>query len=239
LFGILICGSTCHATDPVFKDPGERKLAFQSPPSESPETPEGTEKANTGNRERSNGRDASGKPSMKQAQADSERPSVAAKSPEVSRPTETAKIDESAVLDFARQEEPQLFELLNYLKAKRPPAFQQALRETSRQQLRLESIKQKDTELYAIEHQLWRIRSKLSFVVAEMSVRKSDSLDSQLVSLVEELEHTETQRIQLMKLRAQRQLEKWAIQLESRQADSDQIVQKSIDSWRSKIKKMK
>ncbi|MFO0940555.1 MAG: hypothetical protein U0930_07280 [Pirellulales bacterium] len=76
---------------------------------------------------------------------------------------------EASILEFAKREQLRLFELLQYLKQKRPASYQQVLKETGRNKQRLESLKEKDPELYEIESQLWRTRWR--FLAAQMSVQ--------------------------------------------------------------------
>lgn len=145
--------------------------------------------------------------------------------------------DEERVLQFAERQEPQLFELLKFLKQKRPVAYEQALRETGRTQQRLENLQQKDAELYQIESQIWRTRSKLSLIVARLSVRHSDDLENQLELLVHELNTQEIAKIKLMRDRAARQLDKWESQLKDRSDNSSSVVEKNLESWKNRIKK--
>jgi hypothetical protein len=145
--------------------------------------------------------------------------------------------DEESVLNFAEREQPQLFELLKFLRQKRPSSYQQALRETGRTQQKLENLQQRDPELFQIDSQIWKTRSKLSLIAARLSVKHSSDLEDQLESLVKDLDSQEVARIRLMRDRAAKQLEKWDSQLKDRTADGSTSVQKSLESWKSKIKK--
>ncbi len=146
---------------------------------------------------------------------------------------------ESSILEFAKREQLQLFELLQYLKQKRPSSYQQALKETGRNKQRLESLKDKDAELYEIESQLWRTRSKLSFLAAQMSVQDDAELDKQLETLVRDLETQEVARLTLMRDRTAKQLEKWESQLQDRKAEFSTSVDKNVESWKNRIKKQR
>lgn len=146
---------------------------------------------------------------------------------------------EASILEFAKREQLQLFELLQYLKQKRPPSYQQALKETGRNKQRLESLKERDPELYEIESQLWRTRSKLSFLAAQMSVQDDADLDKQLETLVQDLETQEIARLTLMRDRTAKQLEKWDSQLKDRKADFSTSVDKNVESWKNRIKKQR
>jgi hypothetical protein len=144
---------------------------------------------------------------------------------------------EESVLKFAEREEPELFELLKFLKHKRNAAYQRALLETGRTQQRLENLQQRDPELYQIDSQIWKTRSKLNLIAAQLSVKQSDESEKKLASLVTDLETQEIARIKLMRDRAAKQLEKLDSQLKDRTADSSASVEKSLESWKNRIKK--
>jgi hypothetical protein len=143
--------------------------------------------------------------------------------------------EEEKVLDFAKREDPELHELLMFLKKKRPSAYQQALRETGRTQQRLENLQQKDPELHLIDSQIWKTRSKLSLLAAQLSVKENEKLENQLVSLVKELDTHEVARIKLMRDRTAKQLEKLNNQLNDRTAENS--TEKSLENWKNQIKK--
>lgn len=146
---------------------------------------------------------------------------------------------EASILEFAKREEPGLFELLRFLKQKRTASYQQALRETGRTQQKLEVLKEKDPELYEIESQLWRTRSKLSLLAAQLSVKDDSQLEKQLASLVRDLESQELARVTLLRDRAAKQLEKLDAQVKERTNDSQGSFDKSLESWKNRIKKQR
>jgi hypothetical protein len=146
-------------------------------------------------------------------------------------------LDEESILKFAEKEQPQLFELLKFLKQKRPGNYQQALRDTGRTQQKLEALQQRDPELFLIEYQLWKTRSKLSLLAARLSVKHKAELEEELESLVKDLDSQEVARIRLMKDRAAKNLEKWDKQLKDRTADNANSLEKNLQNWKTKIKK--
>ena len=146
---------------------------------------------------------------------------------------------ESSILEFAKREEPGLFELLRFLKQKRTASYQQALRETGRTQQKLEILKEKDPELYEIESQLWRTRSKLSLLAAQLSVKEDGQLEKQLEALVRDLESQELARVTLLRDRAAKQLERLDAQVKERTNDAEGSFDKSLESWKNRIKKQR
>ena len=144
---------------------------------------------------------------------------------------------EQQILDFAHREEPQLYKLLVFLKHKRPGAYQQALRETQRNQRRLEVLQQRDPELYQLERRRWKTRSKLNFVAAELSVKESPELRERLARLVADLENQEIARLTLERDRAAKQLEELNHQLATRTAELPQAIAGSLDAWQNRIRR--
>ncbi len=174
------------------------------------------------------------------AQTDTSKPkSVAPSNRERNSAEAISEETESSILEFAKREEPGLFELLRFLKQKRTASYQQALRETGRTQQKLEVLKEKDPELYEIESQLWRTRSKLSLLAAQLSVKEDGQLEKQLEYLVRDLESQEIARVTLLRDRAAKQLERLDSQLKERTKDIEGSFDKSLESWKSRIKKQR
>ena len=173
-------------------------------------------------------------------QTDTSKPkSVAPSNRERNSAEAISEETESSILEFAKREEPGLFELLRFLQQKRTASYQQALRETGRTQHTLEVLKEKDPELYEIESQLWRTRSKLSLLAAQLSVKEDGQLEKQLESLVRDLESQEIARVTLLRDRAAKQLERLDSQLKERTKDIEGSFDKSLESWKSRIKKQR
>lgn len=173
------------------------------------------------------------------AQTDTSKPKSVAPTNRERNSEAISEETESSILEFAKREEPGLFELLRFLKQKRTASYQQALRETGRTQQKLEVLKEKDPELYEIESQLWRTRSKLSLLAAQLSVKEDSQLEKQLESLVRDLESQDIARITLLRDRAAKQLERLDSQLKERTKDTEGSYDKSLESWKSRIKKQR
>ncbi len=174
------------------------------------------------------------------AQTDTSKPkSTAPSNRERNNAEAISEETEASILEFAKREEPGLFELLRFLKQKRTASYQQALRETGRTQQKLEVLKEKDPELYEIESQLWRTRSKLSLLAAQLSVKEDGQLEKQLESLVRDLESQELARVTLLRDRAAKQLERLDAQVKERTNDVEGSFDKSLESWKSRIKKQR
>lgn len=207
----VLANQNTDNTVPADKSNSGKSLAMQSPATQSPAQTDTSKPRSVApsNRERNNNAEA------------------------ISEETETS------ILEFAKREEPGLFELLRFLKQKRTASYQQALRETGRTQQKLEVLKEKDPELHEIESQLWRTRSKLSLLAAQLSVKEDGQLEKQLEALVRDLESQEIARVTLLRDRAAKQLERLDSQLKERTKDIEGSFDKSLESWKSRIKKQR
>ena len=147
-------------------------------------------------------------------------------------------IDEARVLAFVEEHQPELAKLLAFLKSKEPSQYQQAMREMSRSQQRLEGLSKRDKELHAIELELWNIRSRLRLVAAQIPVvgdAKRQKLNKELESLVKKESRTSIERLTLLRDRAQKQVLNFEQQIEK--ANSDVAIAKTLKSWQNRIAK--
>ena len=129
----------------------------------------------------------------------------------VSDATKTAstQFDEQPLLEFVEQHQPSLVKLLKYMKRKQPQQYEQALKELTRVKQRLNSLEKRDTESYAIELELWQVRSKLRMLVAEILAsdkNSQDKLRTQLRALVEKEIDLDLARLQLEQKRVEQRL---------------------------------
>lgn len=149
-------------------------------------------------------------------------------------------LDEQLVLDFVGKHQPKMLELITYLKPQ-AEQYQRALREMNRAMQRLQSLNNRDTELYQIELELWQIRSKQQLVAAEVLASKGDvtkaTAQKRLQSLVKKEVQKVRERIELQRNRAQRQVEKLSAQLEDRILHEDELVRKAFENWQSRLAK--
>lgn len=147
---------------------------------------------------------------------------------------------EEKVLEFVGQHQPRLLKLLSFMKDKQPVEYQQALKEMSRSQLRLENLAKRDQELHAVELELWQVRSHLRLLAAEISVAKQDDrpiLEEQLEKLVESEIARDLARIRLVRLRALKQIEQYDEQIALHTENPNEQLAKAIKTWQSKISK--
>ena len=154
--------------------------------------------------------------------------------------TPTSADAERKALAFIEEHQPKLRKLMEFLQAKQPASYQQALKELGCSQVRLEGLEKRDPELYKIELELWLIRSRLRLLAAEMSVANAkDQKDrtEELSSLIEQEATCNRQRMQLHRDRAAQQVVKLDEEIAKLNAGYDELIAKSLKAWQNKIKK--
>lgn len=146
--------------------------------------------------------------------------------------------EEQRVLSFVGTHQPKLLELMKFLKQKQPGQYEQALREMSRAQVRLESLAKRDQDLYAIELELWQIRSQLRLLAAEISVApeaKQEKLNAKLALLVEKEVAQDLARLKLQRERTAEQLQQLDQQIAQRESETAVQVEKLLKQWKNRI----
>ena len=151
--------------------------------------------------------------------------------------TASTPFDEQPLLEFVEQHQPSLVKLLKYMKRKQPQQYEQALKELTRVKQRLNSLEKRDTESYAIELELWQVRSKLRMLVAEILASDKDAQDklrNQLHALVEKEIDLDLARLQLEQKRVEQRLSSVQSQLEERTTDREATLSKAIKTWENR-----
>lgn len=159
------------------------------------------------------------------------------------RADQRAQDDDARALKFVELHQPELFQLLTYLRTKNPKQYQEAMRDIGRAALRLIQLRERDEEMYAIELNLWQTRCKLRLLAAEISVledpRKKNKAEGQLKQLVElELEQ-EQSRASLQRQRVARQLERLDTQIQKNEQEKDARVTRALKLWQNRINKQR
>lgn len=146
--------------------------------------------------------------------------------------------NEKEILRFVGEHQPKLLELMQFLQETNPAQYQQALRETERTRVRLETLGKRDVELQAIELDLWQVRSQQRLVAAEWSVvpeQRQQKLQQRLQRLVEQELDIEMAKLKLQRERTANQLQKYDDQIKSQQGERDALVTKALKQWENRI----
>ncbi|MCC6511920.1 MAG: hypothetical protein IT423_22675 [Pirellulaceae bacterium] len=149
-------------------------------------------------------------------------------------------VQDKNVLDFVSQHQPELAELIVFLKKKQPADYRQAIRENLKVRDRLVQLEERDPELYAVELNIWKNAAQLRLWAASVSVKSkklSDEDRAQLKRLVAKENELIVQRLTLDKQRAEARIAQLNQQLSKRQAQSESVVAKGVKTWENRIER--
>lgn len=141
------------------------------------------------------------------------------------------------LLEFVEKHQPELQKLLKFMKKKQPQQYEQALKELSRVKQRLTALENRDKELYAIELELWQVRSALRMQVAQILASPKEEharLRQELHVLAEKELDLDTARLKLDQGRVEARLANVKLQLDERTKDRDATLAKSIKTWENR-----
>ena len=147
---------------------------------------------------------------------------------------------DAATLAFVREYQPELANLLQYLRSKRSSDYGDALKEIRRVRERLENLKKRDRELHDVELALWQNSAQLRLWAASVSAsgKRLDVADrNKLAELVTRENELTTRRLTLEKARTEARLEQLNQQLNKRQAQSESLISRGIKTWESRIER--
>jgi hypothetical protein len=122
---------------------------------------------------------------------------------------------ESLVLEFVAKNHGELSPLLQSLKKRQPQQYARAVRELSRVEQRLSSIRDRDEDRYALELKIWQVKSRAEVVAAKLAVSASDELRSQLEKLVAQNLRLRVQLLRRDRRKQQDRLKKLNEQIEN------------------------
>lgn len=153
---------------------------------------------------------------------------------------EVNELDDQEVLEFVGKHQPKLLELMKFLK-RQPEQYLLAIREMSRSKQRLESLAKRDEAMYAIELELWQVRSKQRLAAAEVLAAKTDGARSKaekkLESLITQEYREDLKRLELQRQRAREQVKRLTKVIEDRSGSQEAWEQKALKSWKNRISK--
>lgn len=87
---------------------------------------------------------------------------------------------------FVADHHSELGTLLTFLKERRPAEYQRAILEVANVAERLDRLKQRDREKYAIEVEIWKLNSRAKLVAAKIKLGKESGLEQELKGLIRE-----------------------------------------------------
>ena len=147
---------------------------------------------------------------------------------------------DAATLEFVKLQEPELAELLSFMKTRRNKDYNAALDEIRRVRERLEGLKNRDRELHDVELALWRNAAQLRLWAAAVSASAKtlgEADRAKLKELIERENDLTLQRLNIDKARAETRLEQLKQQIAKRQEQAESVVAKGIKTWESRIER--
>lgn len=143
---------------------------------------------------------------------------------------------EQEALAFARNQHPELADLLVKLQEKNPKEFEKALQELHRAQQRLSRLAEQNPQRFPLELNLWKVDSRIRLVMGQMMLER-DSEEAELKALINERRNL---KIELLKFDRSQAAEKVASldrQLEQLQRDAESDTEKELAKVRQLAKK--
>jgi hypothetical protein len=151
--------------------------------------------------------------------------------------------DEANAIAFVEKHQPELASLLQVLKSMKPAEYQSALREIIRAKKRMDAVEKRDTKLFELDLDSWKLQSKIDLLLAR-SVAKENGIDqATLKSLVQRLVSNQKERLKREKdnlIERQKQIEDQLAKLNENEEDrvSQQLANmlRKVDSKKLKQK---
>lgn len=153
---------------------------------------------------------------------------------------DTDEAAEKAVLDFVKEHQPELAELLKFMKNKKSKDYKEAMRESRKVRDRLVGMKDRDPELYAVELAIWKNAAQIRLLAASVSA-KSNKLGQEDRLRLEELVKRENdlniKRLGVEKARLESRIGQLSTQLTRRQEQAESVINKSLKTWEARIER--
>ena len=170
-------------------------------------------------------------------------PKTTSNQPAAKPPRLTPAQHDAAALAFARENHPELAELIAKLRRENPHQFDRALRELSRDYDRLTRIKQLAPTQYELSLAAWKLDSRAHLLAARMTISQDPALEGELKQVLREridvrLKQLDSERGRLQDRLAQIKKSMDAIEDKEAAADKDlQRIKRSVARNRRPAKK--
>lgn len=145
--------------------------------------------------------------------------------------------DESAVLQFAKANHPELAALLDQMRASNPKGYQAALAELTRAHERLQRIQERMPDRYETELGLWKLDSRIRLLAAQSAMSDSGASRGELRELLQERRKLRLARLQDDRARQEARLEKIEASIAELEAGGDDAVDAELEQLLSRAQK--
>ena len=135
---------------------------------------------------------------------------------------------EAAALTFVQQHHPELTRLLEHLKNKSSVEYARAIRDLFQTSERLAKVRERDTQRYELELQLWKTKSRSDLLAARLQVKESPKLRDQLQQALADKEDAQIRLLELERDRLAERLKALEANIQARNAGKQESVEQRL-----------
>lgn len=144
---------------------------------------------------------------------------------------------ERQALEFARNQHPELADLLQRLKESNASEYAKALQDLQRAQARLARFAERNPDRFSAELAIWKVNSRIRLLMARMMMDEDPALESQLKELVEERRSLRLAMLKADQAKAAERLARLNRQLEEMQRRPERATEKELTQLKREIAK--
>jgi cellobiose-specific phosphotransferase system component IIA len=137
-------------------------------------------------------------------------------------PPSAFELMESEAMSFVKQHHPELFSLLQLLKAMKEKEFEVAIRDIDKARKRLDSLSKSDSERHQIELDSWKIQSKIDLLLAKGFAQDKAFNAKTLRGLIKDQVENQKRRLkneQSNLLKRKRQIDEQLVKFEGQESE--------------------
>ena len=135
------------------------------------------------------------------------------------------------LLEFVRENHPELERLIDLLKEKRPAQYEAALRSLDKSVANLNLIKENHSELrYNQALDDWKLRSRIQLLSAQLSITDTPSRRQQLQGLIARQIDNRTKQLKAEAEKTSKRLEKLEAMIANLETNRDVEIQRQLDA---------
>lgn len=136
---------------------------------------------------------------------------------------------EAAALTFARNNAPELVELLDFLRKNRTRQYRRAILDLFRTSERLATIQEREPARYSAELKMWKAKARIELLVARLQLNDSEQLRAELQATVQTLMATQHKLLVEEQTRLQERLRKLDRQIHQWDPSDQDAVKRQTD----------
>ena len=135
------------------------------------------------------------------------------------------------LLEFVKEHHPELVKLLQHLKKNRRGEFNEAMLDLDRSEQRISLFKDRNPQRYQIELNLWKTRSRIRMLVAQLSVEDNQRQQRQLKQEVSQFFKLRKQQLLSDKERTEERLNRINENIEKFDSEGDELIERQFQAY--------